>query len=78
MTTDLVDTKIDSDFIIEAISKNKYLLDSNETDNISFMPFGYNNRVIISNNQLFLQAMQNDLGGEIIHDNTIGSFLHLD
>jgi hypothetical protein len=78
MTTDLVDTKIDSDFIIEAISKNKYLLDSNETENISFMPFGYNNRVIISNNQLFLQAMQNDLGGEIIHDNTIGSFLHLD
>lgn len=78
MTTDLVDTKIDSDFIIEAISKNKYLLDSNETENISFMPFGYNNRVIISKNQLFLQAMQNDLGGEIIHDNTIGSFLHLD
>lgn len=78
MITDLVDNKIDSDFIIEAISKNKYLLDNADADSISFMPFGYNNRVIISNNQRFLQAMQNDLGGEIIHDNTIGSFLHLD
>ena len=79
MTTDqLIDNRIDSDFIIEAIEKNKHLLDNQDADKVSFVPFGFNNRVIISNNMSFLEAMHHDLGGEIIADKTIGSFLHLD
>ena len=78
MTDQLVDTRINSDFVIEAIKKNEYLLNDTNSDKVSFVPFGYNSRVILSNNISFLQAMQHDLGGEIIKDNTIGLFLHLD
>lgn len=73
----LVETKIDSDIIIEAIKRNEHLLNVADYEKINYVTFGFNSRVILSNNIVFLQALNNDLGGEIIQDNTIGTFLHL-
>lgn len=74
----LVETKIDSDIIIEAIKRNEHLLNVADYEKINYVTFGFNSRVILSNNIVFLQALNNDLGGEIIQDNTIGTFLHLE
>jgi hypothetical protein len=65
------------DRVNESVKRNFYLLTGSkdeETDIDSLIKF--NNRLIISNNLDFLEAVKKDIGGEILEDSNIGSFLY--
>jgi hypothetical protein len=65
------------DRVHESVKRNIYLLtgsNDEETDIDSLIKF--NNRLIISNNVNFLEAVKNDIGGEILEDSNIGPFLY--
>jgi hypothetical protein len=58
------------DQVIGSIQKNHYILEMTD----SFYKF--NNRLLLSNNQEFLSAVKNDIGGELVIDKAIGPFLY--
>lgn len=63
--------------VMESIQRNYYILDeSSKTINGQY--YKYNNRILLSNNQQFLEAVKNDIGGELILDSAIGPFLVFD
>lgn len=61
----------------EIVKKNLYLLKEGNTDDIDFRSLvAFNNRLVISESKSFLEALKRELGGEIIEDSKIGTFLY--
>lgn len=58
------------DQVIESIQKNYYLLEKSNNY------YKFNNRLLISNSNEFLNAVKSDIGGELIVDTAIGPFLY--
>lgn len=59
------------DMVIGSIQRNYHLLQNSNTSKF----YKFNNRILLSNSTEFLSAVKSDIGGEIISDSTIGSFL---
>ncbi len=59
------------DLLIESIEKNFHYI--KESSGSKYYKF--NNRMLLSNSPEFLQAVKSDMGGVIIEDSSIGSFL---
>jgi hypothetical protein len=74
MTTKSIDRFRKIQVVAESVKKNSHLLQPIPTTEQSIV--GVNGRLILSNNLKFLEAVKNDVGGEIISDNIIGSFLY--
>jgi len=55
--------------VTESVKSN-----TDETDISNLV--GFNNRVVLSNCKPFLEAVKNEIGGEIIEDSIIGTFLY--
>lgn len=63
--------------IDSVVKKNIHLLKEGNPENIDIRSLvSFNNRLVIANSKLFLEAMRSELGGEIIVDSSIGSFLY--
>ncbi len=63
--------------LTESVNKNLHFLNRcnpKEIDITSLISF--NNRLLISDCKAFLEAVKSDIGGEIIEDAMIGSFLY--
>ncbi|MDP4209758.1 MAG: hypothetical protein Q8928_13175 [Bacteroidota bacterium] len=60
--------------VAQSVKKNSYLLQPVPSNIQNFV--GINGRLILSNNLEFLEAVRDDIGGEIIFDNVIGTFLY--
>lgn len=70
MLKDSLNATEEYDQVIGSIQKNHYILEMTD----SFYKF--NNRLLLSNNQEFLNAVKNDIGGELVIDKAIGPFLY--
>lgn len=65
------------ELVTASVKKNLYLLNvcnPEEVDIASLVAF--NNRLVLSDCKAFLEAVRSDVGGEIIEDSQIGSFLY--
>jgi hypothetical protein len=63
--------------LTESVEKNLHFLNRcnpKEIDINSLISF--NNRLLISDCKVFLEAVKKEIGGEIIEDSKIGSFLY--
>lgn len=58
------------DQVIESIQRNNYLLEGGQDF------YKFNNRLLISSSKEFLKAVKSDIGGELIIDKAIGTFLY--
>ena len=63
------------DLLLEVIRKNEYLL-SKSNKELEKKLYNYTSRAVISDNLDFLEAIWKEMGGEIINDKSIGSFLY--
>lgn len=70
MLKDSLNATEEYDQVIGSIQKNHYILETTD----SFYKF--NNRLLLSNNQEFLNAVKNDIGGDLVIDKAIGPFLY--
>jgi hypothetical protein len=70
MMKDAVKGTDEYDQVIESIQKNFYLLEGSNNY------YKFNNRLLLSNSQEFLEAVKSDIGGEMVEDKAIGSFLY--
>ena len=61
--------------LLEVIEKNKYLISDVKNDETLRKTYAYNSRVVIAENIDFLEAIHNDMGGELIISTQIGPFL---
>ncbi|HEY4786240.1 MAG TPA: hypothetical protein VIH57_09325 [Bacteroidales bacterium] len=63
--------------VTESIKKNLHLLDECDParDDIDSL-VGFNNRIVLSGCKAFLEAVKSEIGGEIIDDSRIGTFLY--
>ena len=61
--------------VTESVNHNLHLIGSNLRD-IDISSVGYNNRIVISKSKAFLEAVKSEIGGEIMEDSNIGSFLY--
>jgi hypothetical protein len=62
-----------------SVKKNLYLLDPSGVDSDpQKLLVGFNDKVIISENMAFLEAIKKDVGGDIIDDDVLGRFLYID
>jgi hypothetical protein len=72
MVNEPINITEDYDLLIESIQRNiHHIQDSQESKFYKF-----NNRMLLSNSIEFLDAVKYDMGGEIIQDSAIGSFLY--
>jgi len=63
--------------VTESVKNNLHLLNVSNTDETDISNLvGFNNRVVLSNCKPFLEAVKNEIGGEIIEDSIIGTFLY--
>lgn len=63
--------------VTESVQKHLHLIRECNPGNIDINTLvGFNNRLIISNCSAFLEAVKNEIGGEIINDSNIGTFLY--
>lgn len=72
MVNEQVNLTEDYDLLIESIQKNIHHIQDGEDSKF----YKFNNRMLLSNSKEFLNAVKTDLGGEIIQDSAIGSFLY--
>ncbi len=70
MLKDSLNATEEYDQVIGSIQRNHYILETTD----SFYKF--NNRLLLSNNQDFLNAVKTDIGGELVIDKAIGPFLY--
>lgn len=70
MITSEVSASEDYDQVIGSIQKNFHLIEGSGNF------YKFNNRVLLSNCSEFLNAVKSDIGGELIVDSSIGSFLY--
>ena len=64
-----VDNRID--LLIDSIKRNEHFINDSTPK-----AYNFNSRMVICNNLDFLQAIRSDIGGEIIHNKTIGTYLY--
>ena len=63
--------------IDSVIKKNIHLLKEDNHEDLDIRSLvSFNSRLVIADSRLFLEALRNELGGEIIVDSSIGSFLY--
>lgn len=63
--------------ITESVKRNLHMLNVCNPEEINILSLvKFNNRLIISECKAFLEAVKEDIGGEIIEDAKIGSFLY--
>ena len=63
--------------VTASIKKNLHLLNVSNPEQFDVRSLvGFNNRIVLSNSKAFLEAVRNEIGGEIIEDSHIGSFLY--
>lgn len=63
--------------VTASIKKNLHLLNVSNPDEIDIDSLvAFNNRIVLSACMEFLEAVRKDVGGEIIEDSYIGSFLY--
>lgn len=67
--------KIDN--LIKVIRKNEYLLEGVSGYDIGKLKYDFTRRVVISDNIKFLETIRDEIGGELINDKSIGTFLYL-
>ena len=64
-------------YIGTVVKKNLRLLTESNSGDLDIKSLvAFNNHLIISESKLFLEAVKSDLGGEIIEDSKIGTFLY--
>jgi hypothetical protein len=61
----------------KSVEKNIHLLDNLKPEHYKNRKVGYNDHIVISDSVKFLEAVRNDVGGEIIRDPKLGTFLYL-
>ena len=77
MTT--YENRIDKCFqLSKSIEKNIHLLDKTTAEHSKSPKTGYSKHVVMSDCIEFLEAIKNDVGGEIIQDSELGTFLYLE
>lgn len=60
-----------------SVRKNLHLLNVCNPENVDIESLiRFNSRIILSDCVAFLEAVKNDIGGEIIEDSTLGPFLY--
>jgi len=63
--------------VTESVKNNLHFLNiSNATETDISNLVGFNSRIVLSNCQPFLEAVRNEIGGEILEDSVIGTFLY--
>ncbi len=63
--------------VTESVKKNLYLLNTCNPEEVDIESLvGFNNRLVLSDCKAFLEAVKSEIGGEIIEDPNIGSFLY--
>ncbi len=58
------------------VKKNIHVLRESNPDIDIRSLVAFNNRLIISQSKIFLEAVKSEIGGEIIEDSKIGTFLY--
>jgi len=78
MKTDLL-ARIDDriDLLLEVIREKEKIFIDTSKDEKGKKTYDFNSRVVISESLEFLEAIRNEVGGEIINSKTIGAFLYL-
>lgn len=66
---------IEYNAVIDSIQKNYFILEDNTSNKNGNQYYKFNNRILLSNNREFLDAVKSDIGGEVILDSSIGPFL---
>ncbi len=64
------------DLLIEVIRKNEHIANNNVKSSTGKKAYDFTSKVVISESIDFLEAIRKDIGGEIINNKTIGSFLY--
>jgi len=63
--------------VTESVKKNLHFLNEFDVDETDISKLvGFNSRVILSRSKPFLEAVKRDIGGEILEDSIIGTFLY--
>jgi len=63
--------------VTASVKKNLYLIKGCNPDELDIESLvGYNNRIVLSDCKVFLEAVKSEIGGEIIEDSKIGPFLY--
>ncbi len=63
--------------VTESVSHNLHLISNDNPKELDVTSsVGFNNRIVISQSKEFLEAVKREIGGEIMEDSMIGSFLY--
>jgi hypothetical protein len=63
--------------VTKSVKKNLHLLNECNPEEIDISSLvGFNNRIVLSDCKVFLEAIKGEIGGEIMEDSIIGPFLY--
>ena len=78
MIKDLPSKTLDRiDSLIDAIHKNEYIFAQSPSEELEKC-YDFSSNIVISKNIDFLKAVQNEMGGKIIKDKSIGVYLYFE